>query len=292
MSSVNTPGGRSTGPLNTGGLNRTRPAQPQPPSPPPSSTPSQSQTRIERGDNQRDEARSATKAGIEGMLGSVASEMASSDNEIVKSTGEVLQFVLDSKAQVGNAADLKQLLKDKGLGPDEIKALDKAGVIGRAFSVAQGALAASKFLDLAQEAVSDPSKLKDASFTGELMSQAGEVTQGVLSAMELISKTPMASKIPGIAGLIGSIGAIVSDVGSMKDGADASEIVSLIGNTTGALSNAMLVLAPATGGTSAALAAGLKGISLAMDGVGFVLNNSEKIEGWGKKAWSWVTGKD
>ena len=30
---------------------------------------------------------------------------------------------------------------------------------------------------------------------------------------------------------------------------------------------------------------------LAMDGVGFVLNNSEKIGDLGKKAWNWITGK-
>ena len=286
MSSIDVTRSRQTGQIGTGGLSRSRAVEASSPAQESNAT-----TRTQRRDEQNANAREAAKAGIEGMLGSLASEMADSDNKAVKATGEVLQLVLDSKAQIGNAAELKELLQEKGISPSEVKALDKAGVIGRAFSVAQGALAAGKFLSLAKEAASNPSKLKDAEFTGALMGQMGKVTQGVLSAMELISKTPMASKIPGIAGLIGGVGAIVSDIGSMKDGASASEIVSLIGNATGTLSNAMLVVAPATGGTSAVVAAGLKGVSLAMDGVGFVLNNSEKIENLGKKAWNWITGK-
>lgn len=286
MAAVDATGTRRTGQLNTGNLNRPRVPE-RTPSQPTSSTP----TRAQRTDEQRAQARGAAKAGIEGMLGHVAGEMASSDSKVVKTTGEVLQLVLDSKAQIGNVQDLTQLLKEKGIEPAKIQELNKAGVITRAFNVAQGAIAAGKFLNLAQEAAANPSKLKDASFVGDLMSQMGKVAQGTLSAMELISKTPFASKIPGIAGLVGGVAGIVKDIGSMKDGASASEIVSLIGNTTGTLSNAMLVLAPATGGTSAAAAAGLKGVSLAMDGVGFVLSNSEKIEDWGKKAWNWISGK-
>lgn len=283
--------GRRTGQLNTGNLNRTPPrpqTQSTPPARPAETAP---QTRVERRQQERADARAAAKSGIEGMLGHVASEMASSDNAVVKSTGEVLQMVLDSKAQVGNLQDIQQLLKDKGIEPAKIEELSKAGVISRAFNVAQGAIAAARFADLAQQAVADPSKLKDGQFLGDLMSQMGKTTEGVLSAMELISKTPFAAKIPGIAGLIGGVAGIVSDIGSMKDGASASEIVSLIGNTAGTLSNALTVMAPATGGTSLVVAAGLKGISLAMDGVGFVLNNSEKISEWGKNAWNWITGK-
>lgn len=281
--------GRNTGQLNTGNLNRTAPRPPaQQPSNPQQST---SQTRVERRQEERQNARNATKAGIEGMLGHVAGEMASSDNAVVKTTGEVLQLVLDSKAQVGNVQDIKQLLKDKGIEPAKIQELSKAGIISRAFSVAQGAIAGAQFLDLAKQAAADPSKLKDATFVGDLMSQMGKMTQGVLSAMELINKTPFAAKIPGIAGLIGGVAGVVKDIGSMKDGASASEIVSLVGNVTGTVANAMTVVAPATGGTSLAVAAGLKGVSLAMDGVGFVLNNSEKISDMGKKAWNWITGK-
>lgn len=283
MAPIDATGTRRTGQLNTGNLNRAR--APEPPSSPPSTS------RAQRQDEQRAQARGAAKAGIEGMLGHVAGEMASSDNKVVKTTGEVLQLVLDSKAQIGNVQDLTQLLKDKGIEPAKIQELNKAGVITRAFNVAQGAIAAGKFLSLAQEAAANPSKLKDASFLGDLMSQMGKVAQGTLSAMELISKTPFASKIPGIAGLVGGVAGIVKDIGSMQDGASASEIVSLIGNATGTLSNAMLVLAPATGGTSAVVAAGLRGVSLAMDGLGFVLSNSEKIESWGKKALNWISGK-
>jgi hypothetical protein len=279
--------GRQTGPLNnTGNLNRPRTPAPQPR---PQETPAQ--TRTERRQQEKAAAKDAAKSGIESMLGHVAGEMASSDNAVVKSTGEILQFVLDSKAQVGNVKDIQQLLKDKGIEPAKIQELNKAGVIARVFNVAQGAIAASKFADMAQEAVKDPSKLKDASFVGGMMSQMGKMTQGVLSAMELINKTPFAAKIPGIAGLIGGVAGVVSDIGSMKDGASPSEIVSLIGNVSGTMANALTVIAPATGGTSLAVAAGLKGVSLAMDGLGFVLNNSEKIEDWGKKAWNWVTGK-
>ncbi|MNK51482.1 hypothetical protein D3C87_703910 [compost metagenome] len=291
MSVVDGAGRRSTGQLNTGNLNRT-PPRPQTPSTTPSRpAETSSQTRVERRQQDRADARAAAKSGIEGMLGHVASEMASSDNAVVKSTGEVLQMVLDSKAQVGNLQDIKQLLKDKGIEPAKIEQLNKAGVISRAFNVAQGAIAASRFLDLAKEAAANPSKLKDGQFLGDLMSQMGKTTEGVLSAMELVSKTPFAAKIPGIAGLIGGVAGIVKDIDSMRDGASASEIVSLIGNATGTLSNAMTVMAPATGGTSLALAAGLKGVSLAMDGVGFVMNNSEKISDWGKSAWNWITGK-
>lgn len=273
---------RTTGNLGTGNLNRSQSA--------PHTNPSTPTNRSAQRDEQRTQARAAAASGIEGMLGNVASEMAESSNPVVKTSGEVLQLVLDSKAQIANAGDLKKLLQDKGIEPAEIQKLDKAGVIGRVFSIAQGALAAGKFLSLAKEAAANPSKLKDGQFTGELMSQMGRVTQGVLSAMELIRKTPFASKIPGIAGLIGGVAGVVKDIDSMKDGASASEIVSLIGNATGTLSNAMMVIAPATGGTSMAVAAGLKGVSLAMDGIGFVINNSEKIENLGKKAWNWITG--
>ena len=284
---------RQTNPLNTGNLNRTQQRQQtsntqNTQSQQETSTP---RTRTERRQQEKQQARNAAKAGVEGMLGHVASEMASSDNAAVKATGDVLQLVLDSKGQIGNVQDIQKLLKEKGLEPAKIQELNKAGVISRAFNVAQGAIAGAKFLDLAKQAAADPSKFKDASFVGDMMSQMGKMTQGVLSAMELINKTPFAAKIPGIAGLIGGVAGVVKDIGSMKDGASASEIVSLIGNVTGTVANAMTVIAPATGGTSLAVAAGLKGISLAMDGVGFVLNNSEKIADWGKNAWNWLTGK-
>lgn len=281
--------GRRTGPLNTGTLNRTSSA-PRP-QPTPRQEDSAARTRTDRRSQEKADARDATKAGIESMLEHVVGEMAGSNNAVVRTTGEVLQLVLDSKSQVGNVQDLKQLLKDKGIEPAKIQELNKAGIITRAFNVAQGAIAASRFMELAGEAAKNPSKLKDASFVGDMMSQMGKLTQGVLSAMELINKTPFAAKIPGIAGLIGGVAGVVKDIGSMKDGASASEIVSLIGNVAGTISNAMTVIAPATGGTSLVVAGALKAVSLAMDGVGFVLDNSEKIGEWGKKAWNWVTGK-
>lgn len=279
-----------TGPLSTTGtLNRTQ-QRPQTTSSPNNATRTTSNQRSGTLKLDQD-ARSAAKSGIEGMLSHVVSEMASSNNDVVRSTGEVLQLVLDSKGQIGNIQDLKQILKDKGIEPAKIQELNKAGVISRAFDIAQGAIAGARFLDLAKEAAASPTKLKDAKFLGELMGEMGTMTKGVLSAMELIKKTPFAAKIPGIAGLIGGVAGIVKDIGDMKDGASASEIVSLIGNVAGTVANAMTVLAPATGGTSLTVAAALKGVSLAMDGVGFVLNNSEKIADMGKKAWNWLTGK-
>ncbi|HEY9898851.1 MAG TPA: hypothetical protein V6D00_06685 [Pantanalinema sp.] len=233
------------------------------------------------------EVKGAAAAGLTEMLRPVADSLAESDNPSSKLMGEALQLAIsgkDIKDVHGELGGIVEKFKNKDFTPEQIEDLTKAGKIGRVFDAVQGVMAATKLFDQAKALTSDPKKLKDPEFVSELISNGGSTAKGLLGVLELVKNSPVAGKVPGLFGAIADVSGLVGDFGKLTDGkVEASEVLGTLAHATSLTANVMTTLAPATGGTSLAIAAGLKGVSLGLTGVQIVVDNWDKVKDLGSK---------
>ncbi|MBO9541660.1 hypothetical protein J7643_13815 [bacterium] len=233
------------------------------------------------------EVKSTAASGLTELLRPVADNLAESNNPSSKLMGEALQLAIsgkDIKDVHGEIGGIVEQLKTKDFTPEQIKDLTKAGKLARVFDTVQGVMAASKLFDQAKELTSDPKKLKDPEFVSELISNGGGMAKGMLGVLELVKNSPVAGKIPGIMGSIADVSGLVGDFGRLTDGkASASDVLGTLAHATSLTANVMTMLAPATGGTSLAIAAGLKGVSLGLTGAQIVVDNWDKVKDVGSK---------
>lgn len=233
----------------------------------------------------RQEARGAAATGITEMLRPVADSLAESDDPTSKVMGEALQLAIsgkDIKDVKGEINGIVEKFKGKDFTPEQIEDLTKSGKIARVFDAVQGVMAGAKLLGAAKELTNDPKKLKDPAFVSELISNGGNMAKGMLGVLELVKSSPVAGKIPGLFGTIADVSGLVGDFGKLTDGkAEASEVLGTLSHATSLVANTMTMLAPATGGASLAIAAGLKGVSLAFSGIQLVVDNWDKVKDLG-----------
>lgn len=233
------------------------------------------------------EVKGAAAAGITEMLRPVADSLAESDDPSSKLMGEALQLAIsgkDIKDVHGELGGIVEKFKAKDFTPEQIEDLTKAGKIARVFDTVQGVIAATKLFGQAKELTGDPGKIKDPEFVSELIGNGGNMAKGMLGVLELVKNSPVAGKVPGLFGAVADVSGLVSDFGKLTDGkVEASEVLGTLAHATSLTANVMTTLAPATGGTSLAIAAGLKGVSLGLTGVQIVVDNWDKVQNLGSK---------
>lgn len=271
---------RDTRPLGTTGNLHARSQSAASSNPPPAS----------QRNNDRNQVRGVVTGELAGMLGSVAESMAQSSNPTVQVMGEVLQSLLAGKDVADIGGEIKGIIEDLKKKGVDVSELDNAGKLSRLIDMAKGLQSAIKFFGQAKELISDPNKIKDPQFLSSLMDNGLGMAHGLLGMLELIKNSPIAGRIPGVVGAIGDISALINDFGKLNDGkVEPAEVVSLLSNATSLAANVMTTIAPVTGGTSAVVAAGLKGVSLGLAGLGIVMENWDKVERLASRVGGWFS---